>query len=145
MATTRRNRRELPRRFSGFAVPCSHCFTAHGAVPCNLGPPVRPDDHTLPQHGTALCVTAISAARCPLWVKSRHRKGSAECPLYPQKRTLIERVRMSALGQKRTSRSGDAMSALPPKADIGTQSCDVCFVPIADISLLPEPCFPPAP
>ena len=25
------------------------------------------------------------------------------------------------------------MSALPPKADIGTQSCDVRFVPKADI------------
>ena len=25
------------------------------------------------------------------------------------------------------------MSALPPKADIGTQPCDVCFVPKADI------------
>src|SRR5262249_52446537 len=36
---------------------------------------------------------------------------------------------MSALGQKRTSRHVRAMSALPPKADIETQSRDVCFVP----------------
>jgi len=40
---------------------------------------------------------------------------------------------MSALGQKRTLRRVRVMSALPPKADIGTQSCDVCFVPKADI------------
>ena len=30
------------------------------------------------------------------------------------------------------------MSAIPPIADIGTQSCDVRFVPKADISLLPD-------
>src|SRR6516225_549593 len=40
---------------------------------------------------------------------------------------------MSALGQKRTSRHFQSMSALPPKADIGTQSRDVRFVPKADI------------
>src|SRR6516164_408636 len=37
---------------------------------------------------------------------------------------------MSALGQKRTSEQVRAMSALPPKADIGTQSRNVRFVPI---------------
>jgi hypothetical protein len=36
---------------------------------------------------------------------------------------------MSALGQKRTFRNVRSMSALPPKADIGTQSRDVRFVP----------------
>ena len=40
--------------------------------------------------------------------------------------------RMSALGQKRTSRHLQSMSALPPKADIGTQSWNVRFVPKAD-------------
>src|SRR3974377_1598773 len=40
---------------------------------------------------------------------------------------------MSALGQKQTSRHLQPMSALPPKADIGTQSWDVGFVPKADI------------
>ena len=40
---------------------------------------------------------------------------------------------MSALGHKRTFRDADAMSALPPKADIGTQSRNVRFVPEADI------------
>jgi hypothetical protein len=40
---------------------------------------------------------------------------------------------MSALGQKRTSLECDGMSALPPKADIGTQSWNVRFVPKADI------------
>src|SRR3974390_301727 len=40
---------------------------------------------------------------------------------------------MSALGQKRTFTEVCAMSALPPKADIGTQPCDVRFVPKADI------------
>jgi hypothetical protein len=39
---------------------------------------------------------------------------------------------MSALGQKQTSRLVRAMSALPPKADMGTQSRDVRFVPKAD-------------
>ncbi|HEX3339728.1 MAG TPA: hypothetical protein VHT68_11225, partial [Pseudolabrys sp.] len=37
---------------------------------------------------------------------------------------------MSALGQNRTFWPFIAMSALPPKADIGTQSRDVRFVPI---------------
>src|SRR6516164_2769983 len=40
---------------------------------------------------------------------------------------------MSALGQKRTSERFQSMSALPPKADIGTQSWNVRFVPKADI------------
>jgi len=40
--------------------------------------------------------------------------------------------RMSALGQKQTSGQVGVMSALPPKADIGTQSGNVRFVPKAD-------------
>src|SRR6516164_2928693 len=40
---------------------------------------------------------------------------------------------MSALGQKRTSEDIQSMSALPPKADIGTHSRNVRFVPKADI------------
>src|SRR5262249_8215203 len=36
---------------------------------------------------------------------------------------------MSLRGKKRTSQHVPAMSALPPKADIGTHSRDVCFVP----------------
>jgi hypothetical protein len=40
---------------------------------------------------------------------------------------------MSALGHKRTFREVETMSALPPKADIGTQSRNVRFVPKADI------------
>jgi len=40
---------------------------------------------------------------------------------------------MSALGQKQTFPNVRPMSALPPKADIGTHSWDVCFVPKADI------------
>src|SRR5215831_17866104 len=43
-----------------------------------------------------------AASQCPLWVKSRHRKGSVECPLYPQKRTLGLSRGMSALCQKQT-------------------------------------------
>jgi hypothetical protein len=39
---------------------------------------------------------------------------------------------MSALGQKQTSEHVRVMSALAPKADIGTQPRDVCFVPEAD-------------
>jgi len=40
---------------------------------------------------------------------------------------------MSASGQKQTFRHLKTMSALPPKADIGTQSRNVRFVPKADI------------
>src|SRR5215472_9853390 len=40
---------------------------------------------------------------------------------------------MSALGQKQTSKQLRSMSALTPKADIGTGSWNVCFVPKADI------------
>src|SRR6516225_10626914 len=39
---------------------------------------------------------------------------------------------MSALGQKQTWKLVRVMPALPPKADIGTQSRDVRFVPKAD-------------
>ena len=39
---------------------------------------------------------------------------------------------MSALGQQQTSKRVQSMSALPPKADIGTQSWNVRFVPKAD-------------
>src|SRR5262249_6500915 len=42
------------------------------------------------------------------------------------------RAEMSALGQKRTSHQIRVMSALPPKADIRTQSRNVCFVPEAE-------------
>ena len=42
---------------------------------------------------------------------------------------------MSALGQKRTFTNLRLMPALPPKADIGTQSWNVRFVPKADIRL----------
>ena len=40
---------------------------------------------------------------------------------------------MSALGQKETSAHVRVMSALPPKADSGTQSRNVRFVPKADM------------
>jgi hypothetical protein len=39
---------------------------------------------------------------------------------------------MSALGQKQTLTERCGASALPPKADIGTQSRNVRFVPKAD-------------
>src|SRR6516225_45270 len=42
--------------------------------------------------------------------------------------------RMSALGQKQTFNDSCPMSALPPKADIGTRSRNVRYVPKADIS-----------
>ena len=45
---------------------------------------------------------------------------------------------MSALGQKQTLVHVRVMSALPPKADMDRQSCDVCFVPKADIRILFE-------
>src|SRR5262249_30980189 len=41
---------------------------------------------------------------------------------------------MSAMGQKQTSAHVRVMSALPPKADIGTQPRNVCFVPKADFA-----------
>src|SRR5262249_39634634 len=62
----------------------------------------RVDRVAYPKCEAPLCGTANLEAQCPLWVKSRHCKGSTECPLCPQKRTSIERVRMSALCQKQT-------------------------------------------
>ena len=47
---------------------------------------------------------------------------------------------MSALGQERTFSEQAPMSALPPKADIGTQSRNVRYVPIADIGLRHQMC-----
>jgi hypothetical protein len=46
---------------------------------------------------------------------------------------------MSALGQKQTWQRILVMSALPPKADIGTQSRNVRFVPKADMAQLRVP------
>ena len=48
---------------------------------------------------------------------------------------------MSAIGQKRTSEHVQSMSALPPKADIGTQSWNVRFVPCVDGSELARRIF----
>jgi len=48
---------------------------------------------------------------------------------------------MSALGQKRTSEHFRSMSALPPKADIGTQSWNVRFVPKADSCNAPKAAY----
>src|SRR5262249_9481102 len=53
--------------------------------------------------------------------------GRGSTPRYP------EELVMSALSQKRTLQCVPAMSALPPKADIGTGSWNVRFVPKADI------------
>jgi hypothetical protein len=47
---------------------------------------------------------------------------------------------MSALGQQRTLQSVKPMSALLPKADIGTQSGNVRFVPEADLSTCNKVC-----
>ena len=44
----------------------------------------------------------------------------------------IPEALMSALGQKQTFGPRKSMSALPPKADIGTHSWNVCFVPKAN-------------
>jgi len=78
---------------------------------------------------------ASASLRCLLWVKSRHRKGSAECALYPQKQTFTRRCGMSALCQKadKVRRSKDstenvlrsslhAGSALPKKQRIPRSS-----------------------
>ena len=45
---------------------------------------------------------------------------------------------MSALGQKQTFAVQNGMSALPPKADMCVATCDVRFVPIADMRSLPQ-------
>src|SRR5215472_4608840 len=50
----------------------------------------------------------------------------------PPHRRLRYPMAMSALDQKQTSEHNWIMSALPPKADIGTQSRNVRFVPKAD-------------
>jgi len=51
-------------------------------------------------------------------------------------RRFSEMCAMPDLVQKQTSAHVRVMSALPPKADIGTQSWNVRFVPKADISQL---------
>src|SRR5262245_21875193 len=49
-----------------------------------------------------MCIAENQAARCPLWVKRRHRRAFGRCPLYPQKQTSLAAMVMSALCQKRT-------------------------------------------
>jgi hypothetical protein len=48
-------------------------------------------------------------------------------------RLVPQKGGMSALGHKRTYAVQTGMSALPPKADMSGTTCDVRFVPIADI------------
>ena len=80
------------------------CF--HGFTACGAMPPHL----ALQSAGGRYPITALSCV-------VRHSK--------------IERP-TSALGQKQTMEHVRVMSALPPKADIGTQPRDVCFVPKAD-------------
>ena len=55
----------------------------------------------------------------------RHQGGIAD-----------SRLPLSVLGHERTLHEVRMMSALPPKADIGIQPRNVCFVPKADIASL---------
>src|SRR5262249_49046850 len=52
------------------------------------------------------------------------------------------RDRMSALGQAQTLGKARLLSAFPARADIGTQSRNVCFVPKADIVNSTQRLFP---
>jgi hypothetical protein len=54
----------------------------------------------------ALCITAKSGHRRPLWVKSRHRGTSNQCPLYPQKRTSAERIVHYAVANEAVPKTG---------------------------------------
>src|SRR5262249_34851722 len=87
---------------------------AHDARPCRNGarekgnefssahaaPPPEAKVHRLTQHRGALCATANSGARLPLWVISGHWRMSASCPLFPRKRTSGS----AGLGQRQTGR-----------------------------------------
>src|SRR5262249_28837218 len=95
-------------------------------------------------HAIAVAVTAIViegqwfSRKCladigPACLLPTLRRGGGELRKLSHVRRLVRRSKirltMSALGQKQTSRYLQPMSALPPKADIGTQSRDVRFVP----------------
>ena len=62
-------------------------------------------------------ISRSDAGRCPLWVKSRHRRTSNQCPLYPQKRTSMSTIAMSALCQKRTFRFYSITSSAVASSD----------------------------
>ena len=62
--------------------------------------------------------------------------GAQHEPLGPDSRTrALAQDRMSALGHQRTSGSRYGMSALPPKADMFSVKMNVCYVPIADLTV----------
>jgi len=61
-------------------------------------------------------ISRSDAGRCPLWVKSRHRRTSNQCPLYPQKRTLELSGVMSALCQKQTHAPQQSTRGFPFRA-----------------------------
>src|SRR5262249_25684586 len=58
--------------------------------------------------------------------------------MVPTRPMPLKGANASALGQKQTFGPLKSMSALPPKADIGTQQRNVCFVPKAEIQLFDD-------
>src|SRR5262249_2984224 len=90
-----------------------------------------------PCRGTADHSNEVAPSHLPALARNWHRNVKAG----DWKRSG-GRLSMSALGHKRTLRLVRLMSALPPKADIGTRSWNVRFVPIADsCSAAKEPLF----
>src|SRR5262249_12063453 len=75
---------------------------------------------------------SVRANPCPYRRLGEHRQRRSRRHFLIHKR-LSQIDLMFALGHKRTFRRVESMSALPPKADIGTRSWNVRFVPIADI------------
>ena len=88
---------------------------------------------------SGLCCSVVTHGECPLWVKSRHCKGSTECPLYPQKRTwelsrvmcrdrsLIKWVRPSFLRVKIDRGPMPAFGHMPYSVSSSAQREVVCF------------------
>src|SRR5215469_12484373 len=59
-------------------------WIAGGLFPQGTSPRCEVFGHGRRRTNCRLVLTATSDDECPLWVKSRHRNGSAECPLSPK-------------------------------------------------------------
>jgi hypothetical protein len=81
-------------------------------------------------HNATATFHVVCRRRCRPQADNEYRHGIARCIVS----SAVAGLRpvgpaMSALGQKQTLDRRPLMSALPPKADIGTQSRNVRFVP----------------
>src|SRR5262249_9416727 len=107
--------------------------------------PLRPRRERPRRRGERNSLNEITSSHCPLTIAPTYGVQLQQEFLTGEMRFWVKlhssnfESRMSASGQKQKSELIQTMSALPQKANIESQSRNVRFVPIADISLIQSP------